>query len=215
MSPLRNLLVVSAFTASTFAGAAHANTVTGSLFHVSEATSQNAIPANVPGGTPDVTFSVNSPFNFSGTNVTVGTWLASSGAFGIVQNTPGTLTSLMDNGSVGTLLNFTGNVSVTNGQMFTVTHDDGLTLIIGGVNLGFNPGPTAPVVTTATYTGPTGNFPFQLVYGECCQGPAVLQVDLPFQSAVPLPAALPLFATGLGLMGLLGWRRKRKAQAAV
>jgi hypothetical protein len=32
-------------------------------------------------------------------------------------------------------------------------------------------------------------------------------------SAVPLPAALPLFATGLGAMGLLGWRRKRKAAA--
>jgi hypothetical protein len=30
----------------------------------------------------------------------------------------------------------------------------------------------------------------------------------------PLPAALPLFATGLGGLGLLGWRRKRKAQAA-
>jgi hypothetical protein len=29
----------------------------------------------------------------------------------------------------------------------------------------------------------------------------------------PLPAALPLFATGLGGLGLLGWRRKRKAQA--
>ena len=28
---------------------------------------------------------------------------------------------------------------------------------------------------------------------------------------VPLPAALPLFATGLGALGLLGWRRKRKA----
>ena len=27
--------------------------------------------------------------------------------------------------------------------------------------------------------------------------------------ATPLPAALPLFATGLGAMGLLGWRRKR------
>ena len=26
----------------------------------------------------------------------------------------------------------------------------------------------------------------------------------------PLPAALPLFATGLGAMGLFGWRRKRK-----
>jgi hypothetical protein len=29
--------------------------------------------------------------------------------------------------------------------------------------------------------------------------------------ATPLPAALPLFATGLGALGLLGWRRKRKA----
>jgi hypothetical protein len=31
---------------------------------------------------------------------------------------------------------------------------------------------------------------------------------------VPLPAALPLFVTGLGALGLLGWRRKRKALAA-
>ncbi len=30
----------------------------------------------------------------------------------------------------------------------------------------------------------------------------------------PLPAALPLFATGLGALGLLGWRRKRKSAAA-
>jgi hypothetical protein len=32
-------------------------------------------------------------------------------------------------------------------------------------------------------------------------------------SATPLPAALPLFATGLGAMGLFGWRRKRKSSA--
>jgi PEP-CTERM motif len=30
----------------------------------------------------------------------------------------------------------------------------------------------------------------------------------------PLPAALPLFAGGLGVIGLLGWRRKRKVAAA-
>jgi hypothetical protein len=30
----------------------------------------------------------------------------------------------------------------------------------------------------------------------------------------PIPAALPLFAGGLGVLGLLGWRRKRKAAAA-
>ena len=33
-------------------------------------------------------------------------------------------------------------------------------------------------------------------------------------AATPLPAALPLFASGLGAMGFLGWRRKRKAIAA-
>ena len=37
-------------------------------------------------------------------------------------------------------------------------------------------------------------------------------VDL--TNATPLPAALPLFATGLGALGLLGWRRKRKQAAA-
>ena len=38
---------------------------------------------------------------------------------------------------------------------------------------------------------------------------ATFQSDL----ETPLPAALPLFATGLGALGLLGWRRKRKAAA--
>jgi len=33
--------------------------------------------------------------------------------------------------------------------------------------------------------------------------------------AAPIPAALPLFSTGLGVLGLLGWRRKRRAQAAI
>jgi hypothetical protein len=33
----------------------------------------------------------------------------------------------------------------------------------------------------------------------------------PFPPAVPLPTTLPLFATGLGFLALLGWRRKRNA----
>jgi hypothetical protein len=33
--------------------------------------------------------------------------------------------------------------------------------------------------------------------------------------ATPLPATLPLFATGLGALGLLGWRRKRKARVSL
>jgi hypothetical protein len=38
--------------------------------------------------------------------------------------------------------------------------------------------------------------------------------DVSVEFVTPLPAALPLFATGIGAMGLLGWRSKRKAQAA-
>lgn len=33
-------------------------------------------------------------------------------------------------------------------------------------------------------------------------------------SPVPLPAALPLFAGGLGVLGIMGWRRRRKPAAA-
>jgi hypothetical protein len=40
-----------------------------------------------------------------------------------------------------------------------------------------------------------------------------LSVIIDSQAVTPLPAALPLFATGLGGLGLLGWRRKRKPQA--
>jgi len=32
-------------------------------------------------------------------------------------------------------------------------------------------------------------------------------------SETPVPAALPLFVTGLGGLGLLGWRKRRKVQA--
>jgi hypothetical protein len=43
--------------------------------------------------------------------------------------------------------------------------------------------------------------------------PGVFSVTSSDFTPTPLPAALPLFATGLGGLGLLGWRRKRKAAA--
>jgi len=197
---------------------AEANTITGNLWHVPEAVSQNAVPANVPTTTPDVAFDVSTPFNFSDTDATVSKWLASSSAFDIVENTPGTLASLMDNGNQGTFLKFSGMVTVHDGQSFRVTHDDGLSLIINGSSLPFNPGPTSPTFSIATYLGPTGTFPFELDYGECCGGPAVLMLDLPFVNASndhvpeaggPVVAHVPesgaaFVLLGMGLLGLLG-----------
>jgi len=47
--------------------------------------------------------------------------------------------------------------------------------------------------------------------------PRFVEITINYNSdvaVVPLPAAFPLFAGGLGLMGLLGWRKRRKAAAA-
>lgn len=43
---------------------------------------------------------------------------------------------------------------------------------------------------------------------------ASLTFDTAAVSAVPVPAALPLFGTGLAVMGFVGWRRKQKTSVA-
>jgi len=193
--------------------------VTGSIWENDPTGAGDATPANVPATTPDVTFTAPSPLNFcaGGANpgcnsvgaYTIGGFLTSGGA-----------TVLTGGGKVGdgldnTIFNFIGTVSVTTGETFTAGHDDGLTLIIGGVTVINAPGPTAFAITTETYTGPSGNEPFQLVYGECCGAPAALEVNLPL-NAVPGPVAgagLPGLVFGFG--GLLAaWRFRRKQAAA-
>jgi len=42
-----------------------------------------------------------------------------------------------------------------------------------------------------------------------------LPTALAFAAAVPLPGTLPLFAAGLGMLGLFGWRKKRKDAAVL
>ena len=43
-------------------------------------------------------------------------------------------------------------------------------------------------------------------------GAGLMVFALPPAHAGPLPGALGLFATGMAGLGLLGWRKKRKAQ---
>jgi hypothetical protein len=66
---------------------------------------------------------------------------------------------------------------------------------------------------TATLLGFVGLTSFTLRCEAGCQA-TVDNIVFSELSTVPLPAAIPLFATGLGALGLLGWRRKRKAKAA-
>jgi len=57
--------------------------------------------------------------------------------------------------------------------------------------------------------GLLGRYP-NFAYGANSGDPGTWSV-----SQTPLPAAFPLFATGLCALGLLGWRRKRKNAAAL
>jgi hypothetical protein len=99
-------------------------------------------------------------------------------------------------------------------ETFSVMHDDGVSLFASGSNTNLLPAaasaPTTEVTTTLMNLQPGT---YNLWYAAANNLPEDLVVNS-IPSGVPLPAALPLFATGIGALGLLGWRRKRKAQAA-
>jgi hypothetical protein len=68
---------------------------------------------------------------------------------------------------------------------------------------------TLSFTTIAQASGESFTNLFSAPSGVAIRGVAFAPV-----APTPLPAALPLFATGLGALGLLGWRRKRKNPAA-
>jgi hypothetical protein len=119
------------------------------------------------------------------TSYTLGSFLATGNAMG-VSGTPTDLARNLDAGAGGTIFEFTGTVTVTNGQTFNVANDDGLSLKIGNtLVIGGLPGATGPQSgrenspAVYAYTGPSGTFPFDVVYGECCGPPAVFALSLP------------------------------------
>jgi PEP-CTERM motif-containing protein len=88
-----------------------------------------------------------------------------------------------------------------------VGHDDGTSFYINSTNFFSQPGPTAYVLSTFTYTGPTTTGTLNIVYGECCTPPGIFATNLPTGGNTPEPGTLAMFGSGvIGLAGLL--RRK-------
>jgi hypothetical protein len=156
---------------------------------------------------------VTQPLAFAQFNPSLGTLTSVDFSLASFTNSGGpAMASVQVSGSSTALGNFTGSVGP-----FDFSNVTGLQ---GGL-------------TTADFTG-SGNIDVDLNltslnaiivaewFSSTLGAPAGIPAGLtlvydytPAAPATPLPAGLPLFATGLGALGLLGWFRKRKAHVSL
>jgi len=149
-------------------------------------------------------------------------------AFNTTSGTPVFGTMIISQGPSPPAVPFPGGLFGTNGTTPPGNPPGGIGSMdnyISTTTTSLQLGNTLQFVLTGTYTlGPNGGGVDTFAADVCTNGvgsgfqgcpagstgwiDATLNVD-----PVPLPGALPLFATGLGALGLLGWRRKRNAKA--
>jgi hypothetical protein len=164
-------------------------------------TGEITLPINPgPYSIPSNPLSYTLPFAATGGDVLLSESTRASTASDVLRFTPGTVsnTTLLqfssdqDNapGSIGALAD-TGTFGDFSSNLQTLTEGDLTSFGFPGL---FGAVYTAPDTAPGSLPGVTANYIF------VSDG----------QLNVPEPAALPLFATGLGLMGWFAWRRKRK-----
>jgi len=177
---------------------------------------QQGNPLIAPGSLLEsATFTGALNFSASGSNSTIGDFFSSSsGSSNTFGSTTLNTTISTSNFGLTSIFVFTGFTS--NVLTGIITHDDGMSLYDGvGYTNTVASAPFPVVATPTAYTGLTG--PWELIYAEANGLPAVLNFDITRSDApptVPLPAALPLFAGGAGVLGFFARRRKRKNSTA-
>lgn len=203
---MRRLAALGFATTVAAASPAGAATVFVEVWKVDSTISGDVRPSSVPTGAPDVTFRSGGAVDINGGGGdTVAFLLGETGA--------GTFTDIAGNAAITsdtTFWRFTGFLSVTRGDSFTIVHDDGIDLRVNGLSVIAFPDVTSPRPTTGTYAGPSGVVPFTLLYGQRF-GETVLAFSLPVAGAppagVPAPAGAALF--GFALLGLAAAARRR------
>jgi hypothetical protein len=182
------------------------NAQTGlTTFTVTLANNWAFVNTGANGGGGSLNFGFVSPLaNLLVTNTSGNGWITANGSFFVQGGTPnnGNATSTVSTSliqapdGVGNTFNFLNGIAIT--CQTTGSSNACSTPLSFTINT---------LVALAADTSGGAFFWADVINNNRTPAPTGL-IDF---SPVPLPAALPLFATGLGALGLLGWRRKKKA----
>jgi hypothetical protein len=161
-------------------------------------------------------------WSFSGTTPALAVGGAGNGAVLLNEPTGAGMTVIGLSPSSAYSLSFTYWGDNRPGETYTLNVSVNGTLVSSIVDTdkaaGTNPGTT--VTVTGLNTDNSGNLTLLFTQGNNSEASPIFD-DVTISNNIgagpgqtPLPAALPLFGSGLAALGALGWRRKRKNTAA-